>query len=64
MTFAQLQKLIRLARCTLLVADRNLVRRLEGMSDDTALSQYEANRLNKLTLDYGKQIRRWERYES
>jgi hypothetical protein len=64
MTFAQLQKLIRLARCTLLVADRNFVRKLEGMSDDTPLSPYENEKLAKLTLDYGKQIRRFERLES
>lgn len=64
MTFSQLNKLIRLSRCQLLDADTNFVRRLERLADDTVLSAYENEKINKLSLDYQKQIRHFERFEA
>lgn len=63
MTFTQLEKLIRLARCQLLVADTLFIKKLEARDCDSELSQYEKEKLNKLYLNYSKQIKRYERME-
>lgn len=63
MTFSQLNKLILLSRCQLLLADTGFIKKLEAKSDDYVLSAYEQQKLNKLFLDYRKQIARYERLE-
>lgn len=58
MTTSQLIKLINLSRCQLLTADTGFIKKLEALPDDCKLTEYEAQRLNKMSLDYAKQIKR------
>lgn len=60
MTFSQLNKLISLSRCQLLVADTAFVRKLEAMPDCYALTAEENRKLNRLALDYKLQVKQRE----